>query len=120
MHPRVALTAVGCLLLAACFPKPGAAPGPLSASSVASAQRQWPETTEEQLERGHQLFLQHCNGCHDYPDLVAYPEEKWPAAARSMGDKSDLPEVDTELVLRFILVSRAQQAAGPTKAGEPR
>lgn len=120
MHRRVTLCAVGCLLLAACFPKPGVAPGPLSATSVASAQQQWPETSEEQLERGRQLFLQHCNGCHDYPDLVAYPEQKWPAAARRMGNKADLPEVDTEWVLRFILASRAQQAVGPVKAGEPR
>jgi hypothetical protein len=120
MHRRMALTTVGCLLLAACFPKPGVAPGPLSASSVANALQQWPGTSEEQLEQGRQLFLQNCNGCHDYPDLVAYPEQKWPAAARRMGNKADLPEVDTELVLHFILASRAQQAAAPGKAEEPR
>jgi hypothetical protein len=119
MHRHLLLSTVSCLLLTSCFPKAGVAPSPLSASAVARAQSQWADTSEEQLERGRQLFLQNCNNCHDYPDLVAYPEQKWPPAARRMGSKADLPEVDTELVLRFILASRAE-AAAPLKAEESR
>jgi mono/diheme cytochrome c family protein len=120
MHRLLVVSTLACLGLSACFPKAGTAPGPLSANALASAQRQWPGTSGEELERGRQLFLQHCDACHSYPDRAAYSEQKWPSIARRMGAKADLPEADTELVLRFILANRLEPGAPPPPAAESR
>lgn len=119
MHRHLAVSTLACLFLTACFPKAGTAPGPLSANALAGAQARWPDTSGEELERGRQLFLQHCDGCHSYPDRTAYSEQKWPSIARRMGSKADLSEVDTERVLRFILANRSEPGA-PVQVEGPR
>jgi len=111
-NPR-AVVAVLCLFtLAGCFfPKSGTAPGPLSSAALEGAQVRWPEASSESLEKGRQLYLASCNGCHSYPDMGHYAEEQWPAIMSRMGDKSDLSEEDSELVLRFVLAARQAQAS---------
>lgn len=108
-----------CLFLAACFPKAGTAPGPLSTVALEGAKTRWPDTSAEDLEKGRQTFLDNCSSCHSYPDRTAYSEKEWPGIARRMGDKVDMKEADIELLVRFILAERsapAPQAAAP----EPR
>ncbi len=111
MNRRLLLCTFPLLLLTACFPKAGTAPGPLSTLALESARSRWPDASPDELEQGRQLFLANCNACHGYPDRVAYSEENWPDITRRMGDKVDLSPADTERVLRFILVSRSEQAA---------
>lgn len=120
MNRQWAVSLVACLFLAACFPKAGTVPGPLSSGAIASAQSRWPNTSAEELEQGRQLFLNHCNTCHSYPDRAAYSEAEWPGLARRMGKKADLKEAESELVLRFILANRAEPGAPAAEAPAPR
>lgn len=119
MNLRRICPPLACLFLVACFPKAGTVPGPLSALAIESAQAKWPGTSAEELERGRQLFLEHCSSCHSYPDRAAYTEAEWPGIARRMGDKVDLKEAESELLLRFILANRSDPGA-PAAAADTR
>jgi mono/diheme cytochrome c family protein len=101
------LAAALAIAFAGCFPKTGAAPGPLANETVAVAKTRWADSTPEALEQGRQLFLKHCGECHGFPDVVAFPEDKWPAAAKRMGAKSKLSDADTELMTHFVLAWRS-------------
>src|SRR5262245_36672151 len=116
-NPQWIPAALACLFLTACFPKAGTVPGPLSAAAIERAQATWPGTSAEALEQGRQLFLNHCDSCHSYPDRAAYKEAEWPDIARRMGHKADLKEAESELVLRFILANRSDPGAAPAGAG---
>lgn len=100
------LAAAAAAGLAGCFPKVGAAPGPLAAVSLPLAQSRYENVSMESLEQGRQLFLKSCKDCHGYPDLLAYPEEKWPAAATKMAQKANLSAAEAELLTRFVVVAR--------------
>jgi len=110
--------AVAALALAGCFPKSGAAPGPLAEATMEIAKAKYADATPEDLEKGRQLFLKGCNECHGYPDLVAYPEAKWPAAAKRMAVKAGMKDADGELLTRFVMVARAALTA-PAPAPAP-
>jgi cytochrome c5 len=92
--------------MAGCYPKSGAAPGAVSATSVAWATAKWPDTTPETLAKGNELFTAKCNGCHGYPDLAPIADEKWPKIVDRMGNHVDFDAKQKEAVLRFILASK--------------
>jgi hypothetical protein len=109
---RIVLVVVlflGAAMGAGCYPKAGPPPGALSASSVASASTRWPGATERSLSVGHDLFLEKCNACHDYPDLAAIPDERWPHILDKMARKADLDAGQRDAVLHFVLASRSEQ-----------
>ncbi|MGC4117138.1 MAG: hypothetical protein QM765_21775 [Myxococcales bacterium] len=107
-------------LAAACFPKTGAAPGPLAAQATEIAKARYAEAapTAEELEKGRQLFLKGCRECHGYPDLAAFPEAKWPKVAKAMAGKAGFNEADAELLTRFVMVAR-EAALAPAPAPAP-
>jgi hypothetical protein len=108
MSPRVLLGVV--LFAAACYPKAGAPPT-LTPAAVASATARWPGTSEASLSAGHDLFLAKCNACHDYPDLVAISEDRWPHTLEKMGNKAHLSPNEREEVLRYVLAARSEAVA---------
>jgi mono/diheme cytochrome c family protein len=101
------------LLLSGCYPKVGAAPGPLAAETVEVARAKWTDASPDALEVGRQAFLKSCDQCHGYPDVLAFPAEKWPAAAKRMGEKSKLDADQTENMTRFVLALRETLAKAP-------
>jgi mono/diheme cytochrome c family protein len=117
MNYRLIGSTLACLFLAACFPKAGTVPGPLSSLAIESAEAKWPGTSAEELERGRQLFLENCNSCHSYPDRAAYTEAEWPGIARRMGGKADLKEAEIEFLVHFILANRSDPSAQPAAPG---
>ena len=119
MNWRLISSTLACLFLAACFPKAGTVPGPLSSIAIESAQAKWPGTSAEELERGRQLFLDNCNSCHSYPDRMAYTEAEWPGIARRMGRKVELKDAEIELLVHFILANRSDPGAQPAAPGTP-
>lgn len=90
----------------ACYPKAGPAPATISQGSVTWAAQKWPGTNEQTLAAGRETFLAKCNGCHDYPDLTAIPDEDWPDIVERMGGKADLSAEQTKGVLQFVLAAR--------------
>jgi len=105
----ISLFGVSTLALTGCFPKGGAAPGPLSSQTLEVAKTRFPDATPEALEDGRKVFLASCAKCHSYPDVLAVPEERWPKSAARMGKKANLPDADTDKMLHFVLALRASQ-----------
>jgi hypothetical protein len=95
--------------LTGCYPKAGPPPAMLSQSSVAAASTRWPGVTAGALAAGHDLFLAKCNGCHDYPDLAAIAEERWPGILDKMAQKSHLDAGERDEVLHYVLAARSEQ-----------
>lgn len=110
-----ALLAVGAAV--GCYPKAGPAPGAISPKAVEYASTKWPGTTEAQLAEGKDLYQAKCNGCHAYPDLVAIEEDEWKSIMDRMTGKSDLPPEKSDVMLRYVLATRAELvAAAPAPA----
>ena len=105
----IALVAIGALG-AGCYPKGAAAPGALSPGGVAWAAKRWPGVDAAALTAGHDRFIAKCNGCHDYPDLVAVSEEHWPGIVESMAKKAHLGPDERDGVLHYVLAARSEQA----------
>ena len=104
---KLGVSVVACAVLTACgFPKSGPAPGPLAPNAASAAEQRWPGTTAAQLEQGRTLFVAKCNGCHDYPDLHAVPESRWPEVLKKMGENAKLSQDQTTQVLHFILAAQ--------------
>ena len=99
---------MGAFAGAGCYPKAGPPPGALSAGSVTSASTRWPGATATSLAAGRDLFLAKCNSCHDYPDLAAIPDERWPHILDKMARKADLATEQRDAVLHFVLASRSE------------
>jgi len=95
------------LSLVGCYPKSAAAPGPLAAATLEIAKMKWADSTPEAMEQGRQTYIKACGECHGHPDVVAFPEDKWPAEAKVMGAKANLSPADTEQMTRFVLALRA-------------
>ena len=109
---RIVLTIgllVGAWTGAGCYPKAGPPPGALSPATVSAAATRWPGATEGSLQAGRDLFLKNCNSCHDYPDLAAIPDERWPHILDKMARKADLDPGQRDAVLHFVLASRSEQ-----------
>jgi len=100
---------MGAVTEAGCYPKAGPPPGALSAGGVTSASTRWPGATESSLSAGRDLFLAKCNACHDYPDLAAISDERWPHILDKMARKADLAAEQRDAVLHFVLASRSEQ-----------
>ncbi|MFO0647262.1 MAG: hypothetical protein U0326_13575 [Polyangiales bacterium] len=98
--------------LAACGPRAGSTPGPLTAAAAEAARARWADASPESLERGRQLFLLNCHRCHEYPDRPTYEVDEWPAIIQRMGRKAHLSDADAQLVLRFVLADRQAAVAG--------
>jgi hypothetical protein len=107
----VALFAIG-ILGSGCYPKAGPAPAALSADSVARASTRWPGVTASSLSAGRDHFVAKCNGCHDYPDLAAIPDGRWPDIVERMAKKAQLGAEERDAVLHFVLAARSERA-GP-------
>jgi cytochrome c5 len=93
---------VGLLVLAACGPKTGAMPGPLSVKQSTEAAGRWPGASDFSTARGRMLFQSKCDGCHGYPDVHAIQEASWPGIMERMGPKAELNAGDAGDVLNFV------------------
>jgi cytochrome c5 len=104
---KLVVTMVVVGLTACGFPKSGPAPGPLAPNTAEAAAQRWPGTTAAQLEEGRTLFVAKCNGCHDYPDMHAIPESRWPdVVMKKMGENAKLTTEQSTQVLHFILAAQ--------------
>lgn len=106
----VHILAIGALTmaLAACFPKSGPVPGPVTGDAAKAASSKWPGATETSLAEGRQIFTDHCNKCHGYPDVNAKEEGEWPHILDEMAGKAKLTPAEKNKVLLFVQASRSQ------------
>ncbi|OQX69132.1 MAG: hypothetical protein B6A08_06560 [Sorangiineae bacterium NIC37A_2] len=93
----------GCVSL----PRTAPVPHPPNQEWIGRAESRWPDTSEEELLRGRQLFMERCNECHRHPDVTYLPEQQWPTTMVQMGKYAKLTDAERKAVLRFILTARA-------------
>jgi mono/diheme cytochrome c family protein len=111
-----AVGAAVCLVLAACAgsPVPRVSPELLQA-----AQRERPETTADDLERGRQLYVTSCGTCHELPAPRDYRPEAWPGWLDTMGPKAKLTYAQRADVLRYVQAVDAPRDAAHADARAP-
>ncbi len=95
---------------AACGPKTGGAPAPLTPEAATTAAARRPGSTPTSIAAGHDTFIANCNRCHGYPLLSAIPDEKWPPILDEMAEKAKLTPEAKRQVVDFILAARATEA----------
>lgn len=94
----------GVLALVACGP--AFVPPAVSPELVDIGRAQWPDTTQESLQRGHDTFVASCGKggfCHRLRDPHNYPAAELPNILDRMAKKADLNDAQKVDVLRFVL-----------------
>ena len=85
----------------------GAAPPPVLSAG--------PGQSLEQLDAGHRLFTNHCQGCHALPEPGQLAPGSWPAEVAGMGRKSGLSAPELNLVADYLVAaSRAARVQTTT------
>jgi len=109
----LATAVIAAATLAACA-QTVAAPQPLTAAQIDSAQRRWPDTTEAKLTQGRDLFFAKCNACHGYPNLEAIEESRWQKILQVMGPRATLDQKQVDAVLRYVVSVHPPPSPTPT------
>ncbi len=92
----------GALLLAALAAcGGGAVPHPTEAH-LARARARWPDTTRASLERGRELYVARCSGCHPLHPPGTQPADRWATVLAEMAPRARLTPVERDLVLRYL------------------
>ncbi len=89
------------LLLAAVSCGGGAVPHPTEAH-LARARARWPDTTAASLERGRELYVARCSGCHPLHRPDSQPAGRWAEVLDQMAPRAKLSADERELVLRYL------------------
>ena len=99
MTVRPAVAAL--LMIAAAGCGGGAIPRPTD-QHVARAQARWPEATRASLERGRDLYVARCSGCHPLHRPDEYAAARWEPLVVEMGPRAKLSRSEQDLVLRYL------------------
>jgi hypothetical protein len=95
------LLVVVLLLVAAASCGGGAIPHPTDAN-LARARSRWPDTTAASLERGRELYVARCSGCHPLHPPDTQPAARWAALLDEMAPRAHLDATERDLVLRYL------------------
>jgi cytochrome c5 len=99
----VLLTAAGLGCGASAIPRP-------TDSHVSRVQAEWPGTTRQSLERGRDLYVARCSGCHSLFAPAAYPAARWRELLGKMGPRARLSREERELVLHYLIAVSGRDA----------
>ncbi len=69
------------------------------------AAERWPGTSLAELERGRDLYVRRCGGCHGLYLPDQRPDLDWPARVREMAARSrtPIPPEEVEAITRFLV-----------------
>jgi hypothetical protein len=79
----------------------GQLPLPVAADAARASVR-WPGTTVANLQRGRELYVNRCSGCHALYRPQTFPADKWRGIVVEMTDRSKLAPDDAETVIRYL------------------
>lgn len=105
----VVLLLLGLALWNACA---GNVPHPSPAQAEAIQQR-WPGTTQADLNRGRQLYVARCGGCHNLYPPSAFAADLWPEIMEKMAARSRLTRQEHEEILRYLVAVTAPVSRRP-------
>lgn len=81
-------------------------------ADVAIAQKQWPGTTLEQLNKGYAIYADKCTDCHGKKKPQKFSVDDWNNNYMpKMGRKAKLDSAEYMLVLHYILTKREELTA---------
>lgn len=78
-----------------------AVPRPTEAH-LARARERWPDTTRASLERGRELYVARCSGCHPLHPPATQPAARWATVLDQMAPRARLSAEERDLVLRYL------------------
>lgn len=83
---------------------------PTEEDALRAAQR-WPGTSLSDLQRGRELYMGRCAGCHRLFPPDHYSGEQWSLQLDDMKHKAKLALADREAILRYLetISERARQ-----------
>jgi cytochrome c5 len=88
----------------------GGAPLPTATAADAKrAEKRWPGTTTEDLQRGRSLYRSRCANCHQPVAPRSIASAKWPGHVAKMRSRAGLRESEAELVLRYLITMSDRQ-----------
>ncbi|MCC6750416.1 MAG: cytochrome c [Deltaproteobacteria bacterium] len=75
-----------------------------------------PKASLASLERGRDLYVMKCAGCHHLPPPDTHPPERWPTLVSRMIKDTALPEADVRLIALYLSSASARLRGGRSAA----
>ena len=75
------------------------------------AARQWPDVTTQSLERGREIYIQKCSGCHLLRIPSRYTSRQWPKVLDTMAARAKLTRAQKHAVFEYVM-SVSKQDSG--------
>lgn len=92
------------------YPKAAEPPAVLTAAELETVRAKYPDIAGATVTAGRDLFVAHCNECHDHPDILAIEDGEWPEIIEEMGHEAKLDKAQSDSVLKFVQAVRAARA----------
>jgi mono/diheme cytochrome c family protein len=73
-------------------------------ADVASAQVEFPGTTQADLDRGRAVYLRRCGSCHLLHQPGDLAPAKWPGVVAKMTPRAKLSAADAADVVRYLVI----------------
>jgi mono/diheme cytochrome c family protein len=84
----------------------------LGEADAARASQRWPGTTVADLQRGRELYVNHCSSCHTLYRPQDLPADKWRTLVGEMQVRAKLAPEQAETISRY-LVAAAEAPPAP-------
>jgi hypothetical protein len=75
---------------------------PVTPADVSRAQVRWPGIQRAELDRGRQLVVGKCGGCHQPPTPDTHRASEWPGALDEMSARSHLTPPERVAIERYL------------------
>jgi hypothetical protein len=110
MHDRIrplSLLVVACVFAMGGCPPRGSQPIPdVDGAMVTAAQKRWPDSNRQQLQRGHDVLVTRCTRCHSRPGPNYKSADKWEPVVNRMAKKAKLDDASRNDLLKFLIAAR--------------
>lgn len=81
-----------------------------SEKEINLAQKNWPNTTAEELKEGNSIYKNQCTQCHKNFTITNFSEKKWKHEIDDMAPKAKLTDEQKLKLTKFILSFREANA----------
>src|SRR5262249_42638580 len=95
---RYGVVVAGLAMVVACVPEVPR----FGAEQLEAVRTNWPQTTEQDLVRGRQLYQAKCGGCHALEAPESRTPKQWDEALDEMAMRARMTDADREDVFRYL------------------
>lgn len=72
------------------------------AAQLAAAKVKFPDATEGDMKKGHELYFGTCTKCHSAKTITSISEEEWPSIIDRMAKKAKITPEEKDAVLKYV------------------